>query len=218
MIGNSDSGARGLSVRDQWVRCLAPPQLKLGRIRRPQEASPSRKDVLSSVNSLQVALTVSRARGYILSHHPFTSTDPARAARLANAIADAYIVDKLDARFEAASRASSWLSERLVELRKQVRESEEAIVQFRAEHGLIQSSTNISLNQQQITDLQGRVLAAKAEAAEKKARLDMLNSVEARNGNLQTLPDLGQRNVHFDFETTGIHHFPARGRSGGSLR
>ena len=49
-----------------------------------------------------------------------TWDDPVRAAQLANAVADAYVVDQLDARFESAKRASGWLSDRLVELRQQL--------------------------------------------------------------------------------------------------
>ena len=41
--------------------------------------------------------------------------DPVKAGQLANAVADAFVVDQLDARFESAKRASGWLSDRIVE-------------------------------------------------------------------------------------------------------
>src|SRR5205085_10851116 len=98
-----------------------------------------------SIEALMGATTVTRVgEGYILSVG-VTSIDPARAARLSNAIADAFIVEKLDARFESAKRASAWLSDRLVELRKQLRASEEAVVKFRADNGLVQSAGNVTL-------------------------------------------------------------------------
>jgi capsular exopolysaccharide synthesis family protein len=120
-----------------------------------------------------------------------TSVHPARAAKLANAVADAYVVDKLDARFESAKRASAWLSDRLLELRKQLRESEEAVAQFRTEHGLIQSSANVTLGQQQLSELNAKLIAARADTAEKRARLDLLNSIEAKGGNAQSLESVG---------------------------
>ena len=79
--------------------------------------------VLHSVEALKGAVSVARAgQGFVLSIS-VTSADPARAARLANAVADAFLVDKLDTRFDAAKRASQWLSDRLVELRNQLREA-----------------------------------------------------------------------------------------------
>jgi succinoglycan biosynthesis transport protein ExoP len=147
-------------------------------------------DVMASTNLLKGAITVARAgQGYILSIS-VSSVDPERAARLANAVADAYVVEKLDARFEAAKRGSAWLSDRLVDLRKQLHDSEEAVADFRKEHGFLQSNTNVTLNQQQLSELNAKLLAARAETADKKARLDLLNSIEQKGGNVQSLPDL----------------------------
>jgi polysaccharide biosynthesis transport protein len=146
---------------------------------------------MGSIGALQGALVVNRpaGQGYTLAVS-ITSMDPARAARLANAVAEAYLVDKLDTRFEAARRASSWLSDRLAELRGQLRASEEAVAQFRAEHGLYSSGGAVSLNQQQLSELNGKLVDARADAAQKKARVDQLAFIEAKGGSLQNLPDI----------------------------
>ena len=147
-------------------------------------------NVTNSIEALKGATAVARAgQGYVLSIS-VTSVDPARAARLANAVADAFVLDKLDARFEAAKRASAWLSDRLVELRKELRESEEAVAQFRAEHGFVQNSANVTLNQQQLSELNAKVVTARAEVAEKKARLELLRTIEQKGGNIQSLVEL----------------------------
>ena len=144
----------------------------------------------ASAGALMGATSVGRAgEGFVL-NISVTSVDPARAAKLANAIADAYVVEKLDARFEAAKRASAWLSDRLVELRKQLRASEEAVAQFRADHGLVQSGTTVSLSQQQLSELNAKLVDARAEVAQKKARVDLLRSISEKGGNIQSLPDL----------------------------
>jgi len=147
--------------------------------------------VQDAIEVLRGSTTVSRAGNSYILTISFVGTDPVRAARMANAIADAYIIDKLDARFEAAKRSSVWLSDRISELRKQVRESEEAVVTFRAEHNLLQGTANVTLNQQQLNDLNGRLVAARAEVGEKKARLDLLISTQNKGGSVNTLlPDL----------------------------
>ena len=46
------------------------------------------------------------------------------------------------------------------------------------------------MNQQQLSELNAKLLAARAEAADKKARVDLLNSIEAKGGNVQSLPDI----------------------------
>jgi polysaccharide biosynthesis transport protein len=162
-----------------------------GSTPRAREEPAVAPNVLASTEALKGAVTVSagQGQGYVLAI-TVTSADPARAARLANAIANMYLVDKLDTRFEAAQRASTWLSDRLAELRNQLRESEQAVADFRAQHGIYQSRGNVTLNQQQLSELSAKLVEARADAAQKKARVDLLVSIEEKGGNLQNLPDI----------------------------
>jgi exopolysaccharide transport family protein len=146
-------------------------------------------DILAATEALKGAVSVAAGPGYLIVIS-VTSADPVRAAWLSNAVADTYLVDKLDTRFESAKRASAWLSDRLVELRNQLRTSEEAVTAFRTEHGLFQSSGNVTLNQQQLSELSGKLVEARADVAQKKARVDLLLSIEAKGGDLQSLPDI----------------------------
>jgi polysaccharide biosynthesis transport protein len=156
-----------------------------------QNDDPIPPDVMRSIGALQGALAVNRlaGRGYTIAIS-LTSKDPGKAARLANAVAQMYLLDKLDTRFEAARRASSWLNDRINELRSQLRESDEAVAQFRAQHGIYSSSGVVSLNQQQLSELNAKLVDARADAAAKRARVDLLASVEAKGGTLQNLPDI----------------------------
>jgi polysaccharide biosynthesis transport protein len=192
-FGTAPTGDGGVglvaSVRALFVTRAVEPTAK------PDKVAPNSLDELpvetvGAIEKLKVAVAVKRAgQAYVL-EVSFTSANPTKAARLANAVADAYVVDKLDARFEAAKRASNWLSDRLVELRQQLRESEEAVAQFRAENNLSGSAPGATLNQDQLAQLNGRFVQARAEAADKKARLDMLQRIEARGGKVTQLPDV----------------------------
>src|SRR5262249_44305542 len=135
----------------------------------PQSTEPAKEiptptedeSILDAINNLRGALTVSRnGQSYVL-NISITWTDPLRAAQLANAVANAYVVNQLDARFEAAKQASGWLSDRLVELRQQLRDSEEAVTKFRNEHGLIRIGPTIALNDQQLADLNSKLITAR---------------------------------------------------------
>jgi len=50
----------------------------------------------------------------------FSSRSAERAAQIANAVANAYIVDQLDAKYEANRIATNWLQDRLRGLTEQV--------------------------------------------------------------------------------------------------
>ncbi|HEV2551851.1 MAG TPA: polysaccharide biosynthesis tyrosine autokinase [Stellaceae bacterium] len=154
------------------------------------DGKPRPLDELQAVGALKGALKVSRTpkQRYVLAIS-VTSPDPMQAARLANAVSDAFLVDKLDTRFEAAKRASAWLSDRLTGLREQLRESEEAVAAFRAQHGLVQSGS-LTLNQQQVSELNAKLIDARAELAQKSARVSLLNAFLAKGANLQTMPDI----------------------------
>ncbi|OAI28673.1 hypothetical protein A1351_11240 [Methylosinus sp. R-45379] len=138
----------------------------------------------AALDRLRNALSVAQLRYSPVIKIVVTSTDPAKAARLADAIADAFVVDRLDTRLEAARRASAWLAERLVALQRQSRASEEALAQFRAAAGP-------STPAKQQTAIAQRAAVARAETAERKARLELLQRIESRGGAAAELPGLG---------------------------
>ena len=144
--------------------------------------------IQDGINRLRGALAVRRSGQAFVLDISITWDDPVKAGQLANAVADAFVLDQLDARFDAAKRASGWLSDRLVELRQQLRSSEDAVADFRTAHGLTQTGLNVALNDQQLADLNGKLLAARTDAAEKKTRVDFLADVAAGKKSLDSLP------------------------------
>ena len=175
---------------------------------------------MDAINRLRGALAISRSGHAQVLNISITWDDPARAAQLANAVADAYVVDQLDARLELAKRASGWLSDRLVELRQQLRDSEEAVAKFRKEHGLTRSGPTVALNDQQLADLNSKLIAARTDAAEKKARVDFLADLAAGKKTLDSLPESMQSAVqrHGGLAREAGRCLTARGRSVGALQ
>jgi succinoglycan biosynthesis transport protein ExoP len=191
-ILRSDSLLRRVVVKER----LAEPR----PTNEPQSTDPSKESptsaedqsILDAINGLRGALAVSRSGRAQVLGISITSTDPAKAAQLANAVANAYVVNQLDARFESAKQASGWLSDRLVELRQQLRDSEEAVTKFRNEHGLVRGGPTIALNDQQLAELNSKLIAARTDAAEKKTRVDFLADVAGGKKTLDSLPDTFQ--------------------------
>src|SRR4051794_32110304 len=112
-ILQSDALLRKVVIKEKLVMLPQPTQDGT------QEDAKRKEDQLiqDGINRLRGALTVRRQGLAQVINISITWTDPHRAAQLANAVADAFIIDQLDARFESAKRASGWLSDRIVELR-----------------------------------------------------------------------------------------------------
>jgi len=120
----------------------------------------------------------------------FTSIGPDSAAKIANAIADAYIVDQLEAKYQATRRASVWLQDRIKELRQQASEADRAVLDYKEKNNIISlgggnaatgSTTGKLLGEQQLEELNTQLGAARAAAEEVKARLDRINEVMSKD-------------------------------------
>ncbi|MGH2551184.1 MAG: GumC family protein, partial [Thermomicrobiales bacterium] len=157
-------------------------------------------DVLASIGRLSAALDVKRIDRTKVLQIDVTSENPQKAARLANAIADAFIVDQLEARFDNARRAANWLGDRLQELREDLRNSEEAVEDFRSKNNLVMTNTG-TVNEQQLSEINGKLVAARAEAAESKAKLDQATRIIEAKGNIQAIPDVLKSSVISNLRT-----------------
>jgi polysaccharide biosynthesis transport protein len=106
----------------------------------------------------------------------YRSADPDRAAKIANAIAEAYIVDQLDAKYQSALRASNWLSDRINELRGQATLAEKAIVDFKTKNKIVDAGGRL-ISEQQVSELNKELLAARTQTTEARARLDRIEQI-----------------------------------------
>ena len=72
-----------------------------------------------AVSTLEGNLSVRRVGLTHVLEISYRSPDREKAARIANAFAQAYVTEQLKTKYEAARRASSWLQERIAELRNE---------------------------------------------------------------------------------------------------
>jgi capsular exopolysaccharide synthesis family protein len=193
MEPQSTDVAKEGSAISTWLTSLkqlvAPSKQQQTDVRKELPISKEEQSTLDGIGRLRGALALSRSGQSQVLNISVTWGDPAWAAQLANAVADAYVVDQLDARLESAKRASGWLSDRLVELRRQLSDSEEALATFRKAHGLTRSGPTIALNEQQLTELNSKLIAARTDVAEKRARVDFLADLTTGKKTLDSLPD-----------------------------
>lgn len=110
----------------------------------------------------------------------FQSADPDLAVRVANSIADGYLVLQQNARQDQARNASAWLSGEIDNLRKKVSDAEAKVEDFRSKSSLFIGTNNTTLSNQQMGEVNTQLNNARSMKAdaESKARLirEMLQS------------------------------------------
>ena len=132
----------------------------------------------------------------------FQSEDPILAAQVANTLADEYIVERLDAKFEATKRANIWLADRLNTLRQEVQVSEDAVEKFRNENGLLRTANPqqpgtqcITLTMQQMAQVSTDAVTAHTKYLEAQSRLAQLQRSGVTKGGASTDAAIKDNNI-----------------------
>jgi exopolysaccharide transport family protein len=143
------------------------------------EAQKEKEKVVDNVLS---RLSVRRAGLTYVMNVGFTSENPAKAARIANTYAERYLLEQLEAKFDATRQANSWLNTRLTELRGEVQQAEAAVEQYRTANNLL-SSSGATLTEQEISTYNQQLATVRATQAEAEARLRTARSQLAAGSN-----------------------------------
>ncbi len=123
-------------------------------------------------------MIVSRVgRTYVL-EVSYISPSPHLSARIANAIGEAYLIDKLNSKYEATRRASIWLQDRIAELRQKALDSDLAVQKFKSANGLVAAGA-ILMADQQLSELNSAMIVAQSDTAKARARLQRIEQILA---------------------------------------
>jgi polysaccharide biosynthesis transport protein len=179
-ILQSDSLARSV-IRDlslQHLKEFNPPRhwwsvpsAKLPR--EPENARPAADTPAPDSDAMYNALKVFRARLDIepwkqsrLVEVTFDSRDPVRAAEIANALAANYIDQNLQLRWDAAQKASEWLSQQLVGVKAKLEKSEDEMQAYARDNGLLflesEKGTTENIVDSRLRELQADLTTAQA--------------------------------------------------------
>lgn len=151
----------------RWVAALLIPKEIIA-----SEDGPRR----TALQTLHRNLEVERLnRSYVLNVR-FSWSDPVMAANITRAIADAYLADQLNAKYEATRLAGGWAQQRMKELQQEALKSDHAVQKFRADHNLIAASGKL-LSEQQLSDLNGQLIVARADTSAAQVKYQRLQAV-----------------------------------------
>ena len=108
------------------------------------------------------------------------SENPAKAARLANAVAQAYVKDGMQSASDTTRAATGDLDSRIADLRNRVQKAENDVESWKTKNGLI-GVPGLLLTEQQMSQLNDKLGLARAAAALAKARYDQVKDLSARS-------------------------------------
>lgn len=104
----------------------------------------------------------------------FQSLDPELAARVANAVADAYVQLLRAVKQEQTRAANQWLAGEIEDLRVKVASAESRVEAFRAKSKLFVGVNNTPLSNQLLADLNNQLAAARSRKADAEAKAEFV--------------------------------------------
>jgi polysaccharide biosynthesis transport protein len=144
-------------------------------------ASPQDAATAGSVDILQRRMKVTRQGTTFLVDISVSSESPRKAAAIANAVAEGYFEEQVRAKNDATRIASSWLNGQIDALKSRVVAAERAVEDFRTANNLTVSQ-GVTVNDQQITDLNNQLIAARVQTAEARAKFDQAQQLGKSGG------------------------------------
>ncbi|MGB3809088.1 MAG: polysaccharide biosynthesis tyrosine autokinase [Parvibaculum sp.] len=149
------------------------------------------REINAVINKLVDRESILRRRLTFVIEVNVKSESPQKAAKIANAIAETYVLDQLEAKFDATKQANEWLSMRLSDLRQQVQESERAVEIYRSEQGL-EGTDGATINDQQLSELNAQLILARTDFAEKQAKYERARQILNAGGSIESVVDVLQ--------------------------
>ena len=121
----------------------------------------------------------------------FTHNDPIVAAKIANAIADTYVLQNLEQKIQTNAAAGDFLQKRVAELQSLIRSGEERLLNYSKSNQIISLDAGQNTVVQRLTDLNGKLGQAEndriaAEAAYRAAAQNPVADLTAQSKDSRT--------------------------------
>jgi polysaccharide biosynthesis transport protein len=168
----------GLSARPEFSSPGGPSEaLAIGSLAN-QKRPPELGEFLGS-------LSVKRVPNSRLMDVSFESTDPQLAARIVNAHIATYIEQNFRSRYEATTRATTWLADQLSELKVRVQKAEDARIAYERQNQIWTLDDKQNITTQRLGDVNKELTEAQSERMKKESLYQF-----AKAGNLDAVPQV----------------------------
>jgi polysaccharide biosynthesis transport protein len=173
------------------AQSLARRVLSIFKLEGPRKALSNEEKMRQVVGAVKDNLRVARLGRSYIEQIAYTSLDRNKAANIANAFAEAYIEDQLQAKFEATRRASVWLEQRIGELRQQASDAYREVQDFKSKNGIIIGLDGKLASDVELDQLGIALAKARADTSQARAKLDRITRVLEQRTEKETfnIPD-----------------------------
>lgn len=144
-------------------------------------AAVSDRTIEDVVDVVQSRMRAKRSGTTYVIETSFTSASGAKAAKIANAVAQEYILAQIEAKYNNARGANDWVTGRLNALAREVQANEAAVQRYKVANNLM-SAQGATMAEQEVSSLNQQISSARAELAEKQARLAAARQQISRGG------------------------------------
>ena len=155
---------------------------------RAPSAADTRDVQLAALDALNRHITIRKTEKSFIVDIEVWSTDPAKAAMLANTLTNAYLTESRNSQALAARRATSELSGRLKELRERLRNAETALATYKAQNNFV-GTQDALISDQQLSNSNQRLSAARAATMDAQARLDQIEANKRTAADAGAIPE-----------------------------
>lgn len=118
----------------------------------------------------------------------YESPDAVLSAKIANAIADAYIEKGLEAKLVLNQKASGWLTKRLSGLRQKLEASEETLQRFQEKEKMVGTQSIASITSGRLGGITEALVKAQASRAEAEIRYQQVKHIKQGDKASESLP------------------------------
>ncbi|CDX11215.1 Exopolysaccharide transport protein family [Mesorhizobium sp. ORS 3324] len=119
-----------------------------------------------------------------------SSRDPQLAAKIADAVAQAYLASKGNAKKESNTAATGFLGPEITDLQNRVKEAEAKVAAYRAQSDLLMGGNNSVLATQQLSELSTELSRVRANRAAAEATADSVRKALQNGGTLDSVPEV----------------------------
>ncbi len=155
---------------------------------RAPSAADNKEVQLAALEALNRHITIRKTEKSFIVDIEVWSTDPAKAAMLANTLTNAYLAESRNSQASAARRATNDLSGRLKELRERLRNAETTLATYKAQNNFVGTQDSL-ISDQQLSASNQRLSAARAATMDAQARLDQIEASRRTAADAGAIPE-----------------------------
>jgi len=153
-----------------------------------RSAAEPKADHTMALDALNRHITIRKTERSFVVDIEVWSYDAAKAAMLANAVANTYLAESKNSQATAARRATNDLSGRLKELQQRLRNAENALAVYKAQNNFVGTQDTL-LSDQQLSASNQRLAAAHALTLDAQAKYDQIEASRRASTDPGAIPE-----------------------------